>query len=525
MIRTLLVDDENLIRQTLKLYLESERGIEIIGTADNGAEAIALVEQLEPDVVLLDIEMPTMNGIAVTKLLKEKFPKIEVVILSSHDESEYLNQALAAGAKGYLLKNTTPQELSRSIEFVDRGYLQLAPGLVQKLSLAENPNLSPSGIDLSKSPIITQQESSPVAQHSASLCRTHYDFQAIPSEDTELATVEPEDFLPAVSNWTSRGAIALLGIFGATLLLSNMLEYQTTVKSSVKIRPTGELRVVQASAGGKVTSIEVEANQAVDRGDALAVIDSSMLQTKRDRIEQEIAQFAGQLAQTKAQIANIEREIVAATAESKSNERMELELADASLELATEELDRFAKLRDTGAVSELQITQKRAALREAIAKQNKARATANAYQQEQAHTSSLNRERQTSIEKQIGLAKQLASAKAERRQIDREIEQTTIRASASGIINELNLRNVEQVVDSKEVIATIVPFDAQHVAIANVAPQDVGGIEVAQRAQIKVSACPYPDYGVLAGSVRTISADAVASEEATESNDSYQIEI
>lgn len=121
-IRLLIVDDQNSICQRLKLLLESEANIEVVGVAANGAVAIKQVESLQPDVILLDLEMPEMDGVKATQIISKRFPNCQILILSSHETQEYLNRALDAGAKGYLLKNTPAAELLHAIESVYRGY-------------------------------------------------------------------------------------------------------------------------------------------------------------------------------------------------------------------------------------------------------------------------------------------------------------------------------------------------------------------------------------------------------------------
>ena len=118
MIDILLVDDQALLCEVLKTWLDVEKDINVLGIAHDGQEAIAKVEELEPDVVLMDIDMPQMNGLQATKILSQKFPKVKVVILSGHDDDIYLGKSLRAGAKGYLLKNTTPEELVKKIRSV-----------------------------------------------------------------------------------------------------------------------------------------------------------------------------------------------------------------------------------------------------------------------------------------------------------------------------------------------------------------------------------------------------------------------
>ena len=118
MIDILLVDDQALLCEVLKNWLDVEKDINVLGVAHDGQEAIAKVEELQPDVVLMDIDMPQMNGLQATKILSQRCPKVKVVILSGHDDDIYLGKSLRAGAKGYLLKNTTPEELVKKIRSV-----------------------------------------------------------------------------------------------------------------------------------------------------------------------------------------------------------------------------------------------------------------------------------------------------------------------------------------------------------------------------------------------------------------------
>ncbi len=133
MIRVLLVDDQHLIRQGLKTLLELEPDLEIVGEAENGEEAVAMVEELQPDVVLMDIRMPRMDGVAATQLIKQKFAQTKILVLTTFDDDEYIKAALQNGAMGYLLKDTPSEELAVAIRAVHRGYTQLGPGIVKKL--------------------------------------------------------------------------------------------------------------------------------------------------------------------------------------------------------------------------------------------------------------------------------------------------------------------------------------------------------------------------------------------------------
>ncbi|MDF5711724.1 MAG: response regulator transcription factor [Nostoc sp. S4] len=132
-IKVLLVDDQSLIRQGLRALLELEPDLEIVGEAQNGEEAISLVTEFQPDVVLLDIRMPVMDGVAATQEIQKRFTKTKILILTTFDDNEYVSAALQSGAMGYLLKDTPSEELAVAIRAVYKGYTQLGPGIVKKL--------------------------------------------------------------------------------------------------------------------------------------------------------------------------------------------------------------------------------------------------------------------------------------------------------------------------------------------------------------------------------------------------------
>ncbi len=118
MINILLVDDQALLCEVLKTWLDVEKDIQVLGIAHDGQEAIEAVEQLQPDIVLMDIDMPQMDGLEATKIISQRFPQVKVIFLSGHDDEVYLSKSLQAGAKGYLLKNTTADELVQKIRSV-----------------------------------------------------------------------------------------------------------------------------------------------------------------------------------------------------------------------------------------------------------------------------------------------------------------------------------------------------------------------------------------------------------------------
>ncbi|PLZ99392.1 DNA-binding response regulator [Fischerella thermalis CCMEE 5268] len=133
MIRLLLVDDQTLIRDGIRAMLNLEPDLEVVGTADNGESAIAQVKALQPDIVLMDVRMPVMDGRVATGIISEQFPNIKVIVLSTFDDDEYIADAMRAGAKGYLLKDMPSEELAQAIRFVHKGYTQMGPGLLEKI--------------------------------------------------------------------------------------------------------------------------------------------------------------------------------------------------------------------------------------------------------------------------------------------------------------------------------------------------------------------------------------------------------
>jgi DNA-binding NarL/FixJ family response regulator len=133
MIRLLLVDDQELVCQGLQAMLNLEPDIEVVGSANNGQIAIQQVEALQPDVVLMDIRMPIMDGREATRIIGQKFADTKVLVVSTFDEDDYIAHAIKAGAKGYLLKDMPVEELAQAIRLVYRGYSQMGPGLMEKM--------------------------------------------------------------------------------------------------------------------------------------------------------------------------------------------------------------------------------------------------------------------------------------------------------------------------------------------------------------------------------------------------------
>ena len=139
--KLLIVDDDLLIRKSLKALLGKEKDIEVIGTAADGAEAFKMCEEFLPDVVLMDIRMPNVDGIAAVRQIKEKYPDIRIMMLTTFDDKPNIQQALSAGADGYLLKTDEISGIAGKLSALIQGAGVLDMEVLKKLTEKENPAL------------------------------------------------------------------------------------------------------------------------------------------------------------------------------------------------------------------------------------------------------------------------------------------------------------------------------------------------------------------------------------------------
>ncbi len=132
-IRILLVDDHAVVRAGLRMLLGADPELQIVGEAENGAQALRLTDELAPDVVLMDISMPDMNGIEATRKIKEQAPNVVVLALTMHEDDQYFFEMLAAGASGYVPKRAAPNDLLSAIHAVHNGGVFLFPSVARVL--------------------------------------------------------------------------------------------------------------------------------------------------------------------------------------------------------------------------------------------------------------------------------------------------------------------------------------------------------------------------------------------------------
>lgn len=133
MIKILIADDQDLIRESLKIILDMNSDIKVIGLAENGNKVLEIVQKRLPDIILMDIRMPELDGVLCTKIIKEKYPDVKIIILTTFDDDEYVFYALKYGASGYLLKGCSVQELTSAIHTVMNGGSILNAGVITKV--------------------------------------------------------------------------------------------------------------------------------------------------------------------------------------------------------------------------------------------------------------------------------------------------------------------------------------------------------------------------------------------------------
>jgi two-component system response regulator NreC len=156
-IRVLLADDHRMMREGIRALLERERDIEVVGEASDGREAVRLTAQLQPDVVVMDVSMPTLNGIEATRKIRRDHPKAQVLILTVHESEEYVARLLAAGANGYVIKRAASEELVSAIRVVFQGEAYLYPS-VAKVVIGDYVRRLREGRGLSAREVLTDRE-------------------------------------------------------------------------------------------------------------------------------------------------------------------------------------------------------------------------------------------------------------------------------------------------------------------------------------------------------------------------------
>ena len=167
MTRVLLVDDQELVRAGFRIILNSEPGLEVVGEAANGADAVRLARELQPDVICMDVQMPEMDGLAATReIVADPLVASRVLMLTTFDRDDYLFEALSAGASGFLLKTASPENLVEAVQVLARGDALLSPSVTRRVIERFLPASAPVAVlpDRAELPDLTDRETEVLAQ-------------------------------------------------------------------------------------------------------------------------------------------------------------------------------------------------------------------------------------------------------------------------------------------------------------------------------------------------------------------------
>lgn len=352
-----------------------------------------------------------------------------------------------------------------------------------------------------------------------------------------------EQLFPQMGPWVMLGGFAVVGLLTGGLGFASVAQYRVTVKGLGLVRPQGELRLVQAGMEARVSSVAVRIGQTVAVGDAIATLETERYETQTLQLQDTIRQLRAQLTQLDAQMQSlqwrsqaesqtIQRQVAQAEAEQQLSQQTlsdQQTLAAAALAeiesevaLLREEARRYRALAEAGAVPMLESITKDAALEQAIARSRSAQVKltpstaplevarqkiAQIQSQGQGQLAQIHQEYQALLQQRYDLQNQIHTHQQTLNQLNHDSQSATLRAPVAGVIQSLSLRNPGQVVKAGEQIAEIAPTQEAPEIQVTVSPRDIAQIELGQTAQMRVSACPYPDFGTLPGTVERIAPD------------------
>ena len=368
MIRILVVDDRNIVRQGIQAILETKPDLKVVGTADDGKSAIEKAVALQPNVVIMDLEMPNMDGITATRKICQQLPEIKVLILSSHEDRENIVQALRVGADGYLLKSTLVENLERAIWSIYRGHSEIESRLLKKVLSSVSTRIEPKkGAGFTK---VASVGGKAAAKHNGSKATekqpvpkitldsnddrnrsVDFDFQEPEKSSKSSSTIEQSELtnnstrLSVISQSKNRWLIILgiLGLLvaGATIVYSfnfaNRQPKTTATKEAIepaieavtalgKIEPEGEVITLSPPpnmGGTRIAKLMVSEGERVQAGQVIALLDNH-----------ELKQAAVETAQQEVEVAQVNLAIVKAGAKTGDIEAQKAAIERLKAELA-----------------------------------------------------------------------------------------------------------------------------------------------------------------------------------------------
>jgi HlyD family secretion protein len=269
-IRILVVDDQRMIREGLKVLLDPEPDLEVVGTAADGESAVEQVESLRPDVVLLDMEMPGVDGVTTTQTICQQFEDVKVLVLSSYDNNDYVQQSLDVGAKGYLLKGTPAEELRAAIRSISKGYVHIGPGLFEKIN---TPTARVEvGSAIARSPLQTKKIATPAAASNGN-GGAKAALAVSPKNESLVAPFEQKVILKQSPLWSRAIIWTIIGVTTFGVIWSAFAKIEQVVPAQGELKPQGKVKEIQAPVNGVVKEVFVEDGDKVKKGQVIAILD------------------------------------------------------------------------------------------------------------------------------------------------------------------------------------------------------------------------------------------------------------
>ena len=567
-ISILLVDDQMSIRESLHLSLQPEPDLKVMAKAIDGLTAISQVETFNPDIVLMDIEMPGMSGLEAAKIIKTRSAETKIIILSSYEDSEHIEQALKAGANGYLLKSTPTNEIVSAIRHVHQGYLQLGSGLLEKLhsdKLKTQP--VPEDSDTPISTATSESSQNMGIERNPQQCRS---IVYVPKSSSSIVSTRPPEAdsnewssltkelietLPRV--WTRGLLYFIMLIVGIVLPWAMLSKVDETGSARGKLEPQGQVFAVDAPVSGTVDEVFVSEGELVDSQQPLLSLESEPVENELEQIQTQLEGQKQELAQLKL----LENQLVLTVNTQKQQNtaqlfekqaqldraKQEVEHSQTALNLAAKaneevqrEVQRFIEAKNQGIVSEIQVVEQQDEARERErlleqANSDRQQAQLRAIEQQKSYQSLTHsgniavlrgQEQLKEIEQQIvSLNAQIKSNQSKLAGLNYQLEQRVVKSPVDGSIFQLPAQERGTVIEPGGLVAEIAPHESPLVLKAQMIPTESGSLERGMPVKMKFDAYPFQDYGVVEGELVSISPTTKLVDTPQGKAESYELEV
>jgi hemolysin D len=531
MIRVLLVDDQNTIVQMLQISLQPQPDLQIVGSAEDGRTALKEVEEQHPDVAIVDIEMPGVDGLSAIASICQQFADTKVLVFSSHDDKNYIRDALRAGAKGYLLKSTPAEDIANAIRSVHKGYVQLSPGLLEKITF-----------NTDRGTVVRKvTELGEITPSTTKIVETS-------NNDWSKSTTELLDTFPQV--WT-RGLIYLILIFTSIVIPWSMLsQVEVTGVAKGRLEPKGKTIRLDAPVSGNVAAIKVREGQQVKAGQILMELNSQLINAELQQAQARLQGFTDRLTSLQVLENQLRMNMRAQKLQNQAEVAEQLQLIDQTQQkiefnqtaIATAKqllqkdiaiVQKYTDFSQKGVVSGSQLDEAQRRTIENQQRYEQARSeleqnTIELKKQRQAYQKIMRQGERGAIDAQRQLQElqtQTVDARSQMAQTANQIKsfqyqqkQSILEIPVDGTVFQLFVRHPGAVVQPGQAIANIAQKGAPLILRAQMSSKDSGFLRLGMPVKIKFDAYPFQDYGIVSGRLTWIAPDSkISSTESTES--------